>query len=372
MSKRTSSSRSGRGQLFAGIAFALVGALFASFGATAFLRTFEARSWTPTEATVLHAEVVRSRTQSSKGRSSTVYRPAIAYAYEVDGTRYEGDRFAAATFSSSNLDSARRAVEEHPAGSRATVWVDPADPSRSVFSDPHGRLSPVLYLFLLFPLVFVAIGIGLVVGSFRTARVAGTPPPPGSPVLSDGRRASFLRGLLFTAVWNGFLALVFFLVRSSNGRVEPVLLVFLGVFGLVGLVLVGAVIRAGAKIFAPRLELTCGRGFLPRGGEALVAYRLLGGRPGDVLGAKIELVAQRFEIVRQGKNTYRNPVDLHRETVFETDSFRALARGDFRVALPSDAPASARGDDPIRWHFAVALDRPARKPLRDEYPVVVR
>ena len=208
--------------------------------------------------------------------------------------------------------------------------------------------------------------------SSRTARAAGTPPPPGPPVLCDGRRQQFLRGLVFTSIWNGFLALVFFLVRSTHGRVEPVLLVFLGVFALVGLVLVGAVIRAAAKIFAPRLELTCGRGFLPRGGEALVVYRLLNGRPGDVLGAKIELVAQRFEIVRQGKNTYRNPVDLHRETVLETDSFRALARGDFRIALPSDAPASARGPEPVRWHFAVSLDRPARKPLRDEYPVVVR
>ena len=368
----TSPSRPGRGQLFGGIAFAVVGALFASFGATAFLRTFEARSWTPTEATVLRAEVVSSRTHSSKGRSSTTYRPSIAYAYEFGGTRYEGDRFAAATFSSSDLDFARRAVEEHPAGSRATVWVDPADPARSVFSDPHARPPAVLYVVLLFPLVFVALGIGLVVGSFRTARVAGTPPPPGPPVLCDGRRQQFLRGLVFTSIWNGFLALVFFLVRSTHGRVEPVLLVFLGVFALVGLVLVGAVIRAAAKIFAPRLELTCGRGFLPRGGEALVVYRLLNGRPGDVLGAKIELVAQRFEIVRQGKNTYRNPVDLHRETVLETDSFRALARGDFRIALPSDAPASARGPEPVRWHFAVSLDRPARKPLRDEYPVVVR
>ena len=372
MATRTSSSRSSRGQLFAGIAFAVVGAIFASFGATAFLRTFEARSWTPTEATVLRAEVVRGRTHSSKGRSSTTYRPSIAYAYEFGGTRYEGDRFAAATYSSSNLDFARRAVEDHPAGSRATVWVDPADPARSVFSDPHARPPAVLYVFLLFPLVFVAIGIGLVVGSFRTARVAGTPPPPGSPVLSDGRRRQFLRGLVFTALWNGFLALVFFLSRIPNGRTDPALFCFLGLFGLIGLVLAAAVVRAAAKIFAPRLELTCGRGFLPRGGEALVVYRLLGGRPGDVLGAKIELVAQRFEIVRQGKNTYRKPVELRRETVLETDSFRALARGDFRVALPSDAPASARGDEPVRWHFAVSLDRPARKPLRDEYPVVVR
>jgi len=191
-------------------------------------------------------------------------------------------------------------------------------------------------------------------------------------VLRDGRGAQFVKGMLFTAFWNGFVALMFFLARSSGGGIETGLAIFLGVFGLVGLVLVGAVIRAGAKLFAPRLELTCGRGFLPRGGEALVAYRLLGGRPGDVLGAKIELVGQSFETIRQGKSSYQKATDLHRETVFETDSFRALARGDFHVALPSDAPASARGDDPIRWHFAVALDRPARKPLRDEYPVVVR
>ncbi len=372
MATRNSSSRSDRGQLFVGIAFAVVGAIFASFGATGFLRTFEARSWTPTEATVLRAEVVRGRTHSSKDRSSTTYRPSIAYAYEFGGTRYEGDRFAAATYSSSNLDFARRAVEEHPAGSRATVWVDPADPARSVFSDPHARPPIVLYVFLLFPLVFVAIGIGLVVGSFRTARVAGTPSPPGSPVLSDGRRQQFLRGLFFTALWNGFLALVFFLSRIPNGRTDPALFCFLGLFGLIGLVLVAAVIRAAAKIFAPRLELTCGRGFLPRGGEALVVYRLLGGAQGDVVGAKVELVGQRFETVRQGKNTYQKPIDLFRETVFGTDSFRALARGDFRVALPDEAPASARGPEPVRWHFAVELDRPARKPLRDEYEVVVR
>lgn len=208
--------------------------------------------------------------------------------------------------------------------------------------------------------------------SSRAARAAGTPPPPGPPVLGDGRREQFLRGLVFTALWNGFLALVFFLSRLPNGRTDPALFCFLGLFGLIGLVLVAAVVRAAMKIFAPRLELACGRGFLPRGGEALVVYRLLNGRPGDVLGAKIELVAQRFETVRQGRNTYRKSVDLHRETVLETDSFRSLARGDFRVALPSDAPASARGPEPVRWHFAVSLDRPARKPLRDEYPVVVR
>ena len=356
-----------RYQLGFGAVFAALGAFFASFGASAFVRISEARSWTPAEATVLRSEVV-----GSSGGSQTTYSPYIVYAYEFDGARREGDRFAAASVASSDPDPARRAVEEHPVGSRATVWVDPADPTRSVFSDPHGRPPVVLYVFVLFPLVFVAIGLALVVGALRSARAAGTPLPPGPPVLRDGRREQFVKGFLFTAVWNGFLALVLFLVRSSPARADSALYVFLGVFGLVGLVLVGAVVRAAAKIFAPRLELACGRGFLPRGGEALVAYRLLGGRPGDVLGARIELVAQRFELVRQGKNTYRKPVDLHRETVFETDSFRALARGDFHVALPSDAPASARGDDPIRWHFAVALDRPARKPLRDEYSVVVR
>jgi hypothetical protein len=167
--------------------------------------------------------------------------------------------------------------------------------------------------------------------------------------------------------------MVFFAIRSaSGGHVDPVFAVFIGVFGLVGIFLLGAALRAGAKIFAPRLELTCGRGCLQRGGETLVVYRLLGGGPGDVVGAKIELIAQRFETVRQGKNTYLRPVDLSRETVFETDSFRALARGDFHVSIPETAPASSRGPESVRWHFAVELARPARKPLRDEYAVVVR
>ena len=361
----------GRIPLFVGILFTVVGAALAAFASSFVVRTIEARSWTPVEATVLRSEVVRGTSHTKHG-TRTTFRPYVAYAYEVDGARFEGDRYDMARFSTGDPGPARRAVEEHPAGSRATVWVDPADPSSSVFSDPHGPIPAAQWAFVAFSLVFLGIGLGALVSSLRDRRLAGAPIPPGPPVLSNDRRGQFVRGLVFTAVWNGFLALVFFLVRSSgSGPVNPILFVFLGVFGLVGLVLVGATLRACAKLFAPRLELTCGRGFLPRGGEALVVYRLLGGRPGDVVGARIELVAQRFETVRQGKNTYLRPVDLSRETVFETDSFRALARGDFHVSIPETAPATSRGPEPVRWHFAVELARPARKPLRDEYSVVV-
>ena len=362
----------GRIPLFVGILFAAVGAALAAFASSFVVRTVEARSWTPVEATVLRSEVVRGTSHTKHG-TRTTFRPYVAYAYEVGGARFEGDRYDMARFSTGDPGPARRAVEEHPAGSRATVWVDPADPSSSVFSDPHGPIPAAQWAFVAFSLVFLGIGLGALVSSLRDRRLAGAPIPPGPPVLSNDRRGQFVRGLVFTAVWNGFLALVFFLVRSSgSGPVNPILFVFLGVFGLVGLVLVVATLRSGAKLFAPRLELTCGRGFLPRGGEALVVYRLLGGGPGDVVGARIELVAQRFETVRQGKNTYLRPVDLSRETVLETDSFRALARGDFHVSIPGDAPATSHGTEPVRWHFAVELARPARKPLRDEYAVVVR
>ena len=366
------SQSSSRIPLFVGILFTAVGAALTAFASSFVVRTIEARSWTPVEATVLRSEVVRGTSHTKHG-TRTTFRPYVAYAYEVDGARFKSDRYDMARLSTGDPGPARRAVEEHPAGSRATVWVDPADPSSSVFSDPHGPIPTAQWAFVAFSLVFLGIGLGALVSSLRDRRLAGAPIPPGPPVLSNDRREQFVRGLVFTAVWNGFLALVFFLVRSSgSGPVNPILFVFLGVFGLVGLVLVGATLRACAKLFAPRLELTCGRGFLPRGGEALVAYRLLGGGPGDVVGARIELVAQRFETVRQGKNTYLRPVDLSRETVFETDSFRALARGDFHVSIPETAPASSRGPEPVRWHFAVELARPARKPLRDEYAVVVR
>ncbi|MBQ6102665.1 MAG: DUF3592 domain-containing protein [Kiritimatiellae bacterium] len=363
---------SSRIPLLVGIAFTTVGAIFAGFAFSFVVRTIEARSWTPVEATVLRSEVVRGTSHSNHG-TRTTFLPYVAYSYEVGGERFEGDRYGATKISTGDPGPARLAVQEHPAGSRATVWVDPDDPSRSVFSDPHGPIPVAQCVFVVFPLVFLGIGLAVLFSTLRDRRLAGAPLPPGPPVLRDDRRSQFFRGILFAAFWNGFVAMVFFAMRTaSGGRVDPVFAVFLGVFGLVGIFLLGTALRAGAKIFAPRLELTCGRGFLPRGGEALVAYRLLGGGPGDVVGAKIELIAQRFETVRQGKNTYQRPVDLSREMVFKTDSFRALARGDFRVAIPAAAPASSRGPEPVRWHFAVELARPARKSLRDEYPVVVR
>ena len=356
----------------AGIVFTAAGAVLASIAASFLLRTFETRSWTPAEATVLRSEIVRETSHSKHG-TRTTYRPYVAYAYEAGGTRFENDRYGTTKFSSGDPGRAARAVQEHPAGSRATVWVDPDDPSRSVFADPHGPVPVEIWIFVFFPLAFLVVGIATLVSSLRDARLSGAPLPPGPPVLRDDRRSQFFRGIFFAAFWNGFVAMVFVALRSaSGGRVDPVFAVFLGVFGLVGIFLLGAALRAGAKIFAPRLELTCGRGCLRRGGETLVVYRLVGGAQGDVVGAKIELVGQRFETVRQGKNTYLKPVDLFRETVFETDSYRALARGDFRVALPDEAPASARDPEPVRWHFAVELDRPARKPLRDDYDVVVR
>lgn len=357
--------------LLVGIAFTAVGAIFAGFASSFVVRTIEARSWTPVEATVLRSEVVRGTSHSKHG-TRTTFRPYVAYSYAVGGERFEGDRYGAAKISTGDPGPARLAVQEHPAGSRATVWVDPDDPSRSVFSDPHGPILVAQCVFVVFPLVFLGIGLAVLFSTLRDRRLAGAPLPPGPPVLRDDRRPQFFRGILFAAFWNGFVAVFFLLARSAGGCVDPVLVVFLGVFGLVGIFLLGAALRAGAKIFAPRLELTCGRGFLPRGGESLVSYRLLGGGPGDVVGARIELVAQRFETVRQGKNTYLRPVDRNRETVFETDSFRALSRGDFHVSIPDDAPATSRGPEPVRWHFAVELARPARKPLRDEYAVVVR
>lgn len=357
--------------LFVGILFTAVGAVVAAFSASLVVRTIEARSWTPVEATVLRSEVVRGTAHTKHGTRAT-FRPYVAYAYEVGGSRFEDDRYGLGKVSTSDPGTAHRAVAKHPAGSRATVWVDPDDPSRSVLSDPRGPIPAAQYVFVAFPLVFLGIGLAALFCSLRDRRLAGAPPSPGPPVLRNDRRGQFARGIVFAALWNGFVALVFLLVRSSGGRADPVLLVFLGLFGLVGLALLVAALRAGARLFAPRMELTCGRGCLLRGGEGLVSYRLLGGGPGDVVGARIELVSQRFETVREGKNTYQRPVDLSRETVFETDSFRALARGDFRVAIPVSASASARGPEAVRWHFAVELARPARKPLRDEYPVVVR
>ncbi len=111
-----------------------VAVLLAVSGVVTFLALRSVRSWP-----VVDGRVTQSRVETT----GTTHRPAVTYAYEVDGIRYEGMRFGLNTTDGGTdpwMDNADREralewVSRHPPGTTVRVHVDPKAPSNAVL-DP--------------------------------------------------------------------------------------------------------------------------------------------------------------------------------------------------------------------------------------------
>lgn len=117
----------------------------------------------------------------------------LVYRYEFDGRQYRGDQLDPVVGSMGDDDVFEEFVyETYPVGSRATCFVNPRDPSQSVFDRDHGADAPRRMWLLAFPFVSAGLGFGLmliaaVVGGRRSATDAPKPEPlaitttPGPP-----------------------------------------------------------------------------------------------------------------------------------------------------------------------------------------------
>jgi hypothetical protein len=113
-------------------------------------RAVVARSWQAVPCTVESSTV-----QTHSGDDSDTYSVEVRYAYEYGGRHYQGDRYRFLGGSSSGYDGKAAVVAEIPPGTRAQCWVDPDDPSQSVFDRGLGW---GMALFALIPLVFAGTG----------------------------------------------------------------------------------------------------------------------------------------------------------------------------------------------------------------------
>jgi hypothetical protein len=118
-----------------GIAFALVGIV--GFGWFTF-NNHQARSWPTVTGQVVESTVDSSRRSSGR----TKYSPKVRYAYEVAGRRFENNHvWLNDSKSFRDRGKASSIVAAYRAGGPATIFYDPADPSRSllIHADPPGH-----------------------------------------------------------------------------------------------------------------------------------------------------------------------------------------------------------------------------------------
>ena len=139
--------------------FAIMGLVFTAFMVKAGFDTARTYFWDRADC------VIEASGAREKGDS---HEFDVRYTYRVAGRPYAGTRFRMGMSSSLNGEDAQRAAMRYPPGSRVECFVNTSSPSESTLE----RASMWGLLFIIIPLVFVAVGVGGIIGMWRTGSSA--------------------------------------------------------------------------------------------------------------------------------------------------------------------------------------------------------
>jgi hypothetical protein len=142
-----------------GSLFLIGGGIFIVVGATQVLHQADClQHYVP-----VSAHVVAVAIKSHAGKHGSSYSPCVSYTYEVNEHRYSGSQVQIIEHSSSRA-WAEAVVERFPVGATVTAYRSPAAPG-SAFLVHEANSMP--YLFMMFPLLHVVIGLAVVLfGSY--------------------------------------------------------------------------------------------------------------------------------------------------------------------------------------------------------------
>ncbi|MCO5355181.1 ankyrin repeat domain-containing protein [Acidovorax kalamii] len=332
---------------------------------------WQVRSWVAVPAQVLQADL-RQRRGSEGG---ITYELQARYRYEFDGARYEGTQVGLdAQGGADNLGDwqqqwHRRLQEAQSRKQAITVWVSPAQPSRSLI-DPHIRW-PLLMVRL--PFAFVFTGVGLVAAwAFvwvllgRGGAAAAQQPPEGraaqGPSLESGARSS-LQGTAATAwffalFWGGIafpMAGALWSDRGASGWAKA----FMGVFVGVGLMLLCLAAAQTRKVWRYRGSAFTALPHRPLAGRAVAVTLRLPGRAARQDGA--QALRLRLAQYRVDESSSGSPERLV-EVVAASTSLQPTPEGGLRLSarfeLPEDAPTHGAQRSGERVDWRVELQRP--------------
>lgn len=368
--------------IFFGIFF-LIGSGFTVFMLLEFYREIEVgQSWTEAEAVILD-----ERIKVTRGDESDSYEPFIKFRYEFEGRTFEREGYKRTSIMKTRA-GANKALNRFNPGDTATCWINPKNPYEAVLA--HGLGWEVLMVFI--PLLFVAIGVGGIFGGIKKATSANHRRPTGKlpdifPDLKTKRgrqlgvslrpKASALTefiGLLIVALfWNGITWGVLIAIwRDNDGVFSIVGTVFLSIFCLIGLGLLGA---AGKKLL---FVLLTGDAAMEiereplRSGES-VEFAILHPmkhRPDHV---EAKLICREKASYQQGTDTITREEVVHSELVLDVPADRLPSgrqlnlRG--RMSIPADAMHSFKDQhNEITWGVQVKMEIPNRPDVDEFYP----
>ncbi len=357
--------------------FLLIGLLvFYFLGIRPAMKVLDAKSWTPAQCRIISSSVAAH--DSDNGHT---YSVDILYSYVIGGKEYKSDRYNFMGGSSSGYDGKKKVVDAFPAGSTATCYANPADPSDSVLN----RGFTWEFLFCLIPLAFILVGAGGLIYNIRKRsepqmnsgeydRGGFSDYTAGDVVLKpvSGPFLSFLGSILIAGFWNGLVSIFVYqdVLSWMKGRPDWFLTIFLVPFVLVGLVMLGMVALCFIGLFNPRPRLSVSTTSPHPGGKLKVQWEI-NARSSELF----RNMSISLKCMRGGNGSGGNIID-ELGIIDTSDSFR-IACGSREIDIPENAATSAdssRDGNEIRWliSFKGALARRPRISLDYRIRVVPR
>jgi hypothetical protein len=365
--------------LAAGIFCALfftVGVVIQAFFIPTVLRGRAAQSW-PTEPCVISHARVASHTSNGNHGSHTTYSVEVLYHYHHDGKRFGSSRYAISNSSSGDYNSASRQAENLRRQRNTECYVNPLDPADAVLSRDYATSAAVMAVASAIFMLFGAGGMILthrqakndhlakleehLVDSVRTAKVL-------KPATS--LRLKFVISVVTTLIWNGFVALLACIIYSCRGAQQTQIVIFLVVFGAVGLFLVGTTLRNARQLFYPIPHLILTTHPLRLGEASEIRWDWLG--PNDrITRLKLAVAVYTLPSNQIGYGNMRIQPPLWQQEILDAMRPMDIQSGRHTFIIPPDAMPSPENNSRIVWTILLNADLSQPAQLKQEFPINV-
>ncbi len=351
-------------------------------------RTIDAESWVETPCRVLEGRV-----RSHDSDDGTTYSVYVLYEYSFDGQTYKSDRYSFMGGSSSGYRSKKRVVDAYRNAEQPVCYVDPDSPHEAVLK----RGFHLGLLFALFPLPFLAVGVGGLVYVVRGRGRAGAAgehawAPAG---VSTGRfvepassaqafeqvvlrpehspKVKLIATLVFAVIWNGIVSVLLLSVAGDirHDDIETGKMIVAIPFTLVGLLLIGLVVYQFLALFNPQPTLKLRPGRVPLGAAAELEWNL-SGRVERIGEFTIALKAREEATYRRGTDTRTDKHTFYEMELWKTTHAGDIASGRVGFVIPENTMHSFEADNnKIIWSIDVHGDIARWPDVRESFTIAV-
>jgi hypothetical protein len=352
----------------------------------------DARGWVETPCTIKSAEV-----KSHSSDDGTTYSIEIVYGYNFEGIRHEADQYDFIGGSSSGRRGKQEVVNRYRKAANPVCYVNPEDPAEAVLQRDLTWKNALG----LFPLPFLAVGIGVLIYAWKYKGKKGSdwlPKSAASDRDSSGDSFGFARTshgsesdsitlkssqsplvklavtVAFCLFWNGIVSFFVYQVIEGfrHGHPEWFLTIFMIPFVLVGLGSVSAVFYMLLACFNPRYALVLRPGSVYPGTSGTVAWGA-SGSSGRVRQLSIKLIGQEKATYTVGTNTRTDESTFFEAELVNTTNMVDVAEGQATFTIPADTMHSFEADNnKIVWCFKLEGDISLWPNVTEEYQLVVR